>query len=213
MISRRNFLSGAGALAFTPLVRQVVGHYERFEQPLLIKPNNPKRVFYMHKAGTRGYRIVTDALNFPRKLVRPEVLGRQNGELVYNKMSQRDHWKLIDEGVFSGDDLFQPAFMNNAFDAWSDHYTPEVEAHWLLQDYGLGPEACEEADIGLQFAEVDGEFSKPTVICSDDLAASLLQAELTTRGHSIEIRMEERPKDVEIPRKEYLMNAGNRQGV
>ncbi len=213
MISRRNFLSGAGALAFTPLIRQVVGHYERFEQPLLIKPNSPKRVFFMHRAEGRGYRIVTDALNFPRKLVRPEVLERHYGEWVYNKMSQRDHWKLIDEGVFSGDDLFQPAFMNNAFDAWSYNYTPQVEAHWLLQDYGLGPEACEEADIGLQFTEVDGEFSGPTVICNGDLAASLLQAELTTRGHRIEIQMEERPKDIKIPWKEYLMNGGNRDGV
>ena len=76
MISRRNFLSGAGALAFTPLIRQVVGHYERFEQPLLIKPDNPKRVFYMHEIEGRGYRIVTDALNYPRMLVRKEVLKR-----------------------------------------------------------------------------------------------------------------------------------------
>ena len=87
--------------------------------------------------------------------------------------------------------------MDNSFNAWSFNYAPQVEAHWLLQEYGLGPEVYDEADIGLQFSEGDEEISGPSVICNGDLAVSLLQAELTTRGHSIEIRMTERPKDIE----------------
>ena len=152
MISRRNFLSGAGALAFTPLIRQVVGHYERFEQPLLIKPDNPKRVFYMHEIEGRGYRIVTDALDFPRKHVRTEVLKKHFGYPTYQYVKGTDQWMFIDRGVFRGDDLYQPTSTDWHFRKWLYQYAPRVEAHWLLKDYGLGPEACDDNKIGLQLA-------------------------------------------------------------
>jgi hypothetical protein len=69
MLSRRDFLQGASALALTPQVERILEHHLRHEAPLLVPPPTTKRVFYMHRDPNQpGFRIVTDALPFPRRL-------------------------------------------------------------------------------------------------------------------------------------------------
>jgi hypothetical protein len=141
MLSRRDFLRGASALALTPQVERILEHHLRHEAPLLMPPPTAKRVFYMHRDPDQpGFRIVTDALPFPRRLVKFDVIEEAFGEGSFRKLTQRDHWRLIDEGRFSRDDTFQPSVGDGYYPVWAANYSPDSEAVGLLEALGLGPD-------------------------------------------------------------------------
>lgn len=212
MISRRDFLRGSTALALTPMVDRILNHHEHFEEPLLVGPKVTKRVFYMHQDCDNGHRIVTDALPFPRRILTLGAVEREFGKGAYRKMSQRDHWRLIDQGRFGSEDTMQPAFPDVRFDCWCANYSPEAEAYTLLEDIGLGPDKYHGKGCGLTFFDSGECGLNPAVFCNDTRAVSLLQAELVRRNIPIEIRMEERQFE-NITIEEILKNGGNVLGL
>ncbi|MCK0103647.1 twin-arginine translocation signal domain-containing protein [Pseudohalocynthiibacter sp. F2068] len=209
MISRRDFLRGSTALAVTPLVESILNHHEHFEEPLLIRPRTSTRVFYLYEDHTvGGFRIVTDALPFPRRLVNFDAIEREFGEGAFRTLCQRDHWRLIDQGRFSREETFQPAIGDGFFNAWAANYDPHSEAYNLLEDVGLGPDQDFGSGCGLVFFDTDEFHTNPGVCCVSTKAISLLQAELSQRNASIEVRFEQRTFD-RICWKELLRNGGN----
>lgn len=211
MLSRRDFLGGTAALALTPLMERILDHHERREEPLLVRPSTPlQRVLYMHRdhAGF-GYQIVTDALPYPRRLVSFDAIERAFGPGSFRRMTQRDHWRLIDRGLFTRDQTFQPAFGDGHYAAWAANYAPHSEAVGLLESLGLGPEPADNGLCGLTFVNCgDDAEGLPAVYCDTTRAISLLQAELLQRGAPIEIRFEERGfPDVSLD--DVLRNGGN----
>lgn len=218
MLSRRNFLGGASALALTPLVERILNHHEHLEEPLLMKPPAPRRVFYMHRNRYTGhdFQIVTDALSFPRRLVEHSVIEETFGPGSFRRMTQRDHWRLIDEGRFSRDQTIQPSVGDGFYGAWAANYSPHSEAVGLLEEIGLGPTPTIGNDCGLTFencGDDDGRF--PAVYCDTTKAISLLQAELLQRGAAIEVRFEERifPEVTDDTWRDFLRNGGNVAGL
>lgn len=215
MLSRRDFLGGASALALTPLIERILEHHEHFEEPLLMQPPAPRRVFYLHHTPHtgHGFQIVTDALPFPRRLVEHSVIEETFGPGSFRRMTQRDHWRLIDEGRFSRDQTIQPSVGDGFYGTWAANYAPHSEAVGLLEDFGLGPTPSLGGDCGLSFencADDDGRL--PAVYCDTTKAISLLQVELLQRGAPIEVRFEERSfPDVALS--DVLRNGGNIAGL
>jgi hypothetical protein len=211
MLSRRDFLGGASALALTPLIERILDHHEHLEEPLLFRPPEPKRVFYMHRDlyTGHGFRIVTDALPFPRRLVEHSVIEHSFGPGSFKRLTQRDHWRLIDEGRFSRDQTIQPCVGDGFYGAWAANYAPESEAVRLLEDVGLGPEPLDGDICGLSFVNCsDDAEGAPEVYCDTTRAISLLQAELLQRGAPIEVRFKERDFP-EVNWQDFLRNGGN----
>ena len=212
MLSRRDFLGGASALALTPLVERIIDHHEHLEEPHLIRPSEPRRVFYMHRDlyTGRGFRIVTDALPFPRRLVEHSGIERAFGPGSFKRLTQRDHWRLIDEGRFSRDQTIQPCVGDGFYGAWAANYAPDSEAVGLLEGLGLGPAPSNGVDCGLIFENcTDNDGGIPAVYCDTTQAISLLQVELVQRGAPIEVRFEARDFP-EVSCQDVLRNGGNR---
>lgn len=211
MLSRRDFLLGTAALTLTPLMERILDHHEHLEEPLLVRPSAPApRILYMHcdNAGL-GFQIVTDALPYPRRLISFDVVEEAFGPGSFRQMTQRDHWRLLDQGFFTRDQTFQPAFGDGHYSAWAANYAPHSEALGLLEGLGLGPEPSDEGLCGLTFLNCGNDASGlPAVYCDTTRAISLLQAELLQRGAPIEIRFEERElPDVSLD--DVLRNGGN----
>jgi TAT (twin-arginine translocation) pathway signal sequence len=118
MLSRRNFLQGSMVVAATPLHANILQHWEAHHEPLMLRTGPPKCVFYLHEDADFGcYRIVTDALPFPRRLIKPEALARVFPRMEFRALLQRDHWRMIDEGHFGTGDLFQPCLGDGFYSA------------------------------------------------------------------------------------------------
>jgi hypothetical protein len=63
------------------------------------------------------------------------VIERVFGEGAYNRLSQRDHWEMIEAVWFEGDDLHMPVPLEDpTYDVWKGYYHPVTEAHDLLRD-------------------------------------------------------------------------------
>lgn len=211
MLSRRDFLTGASALTLTPLVERILNHLEHLEEPLLLRPSSPaQRILYMHLDHQGlGYQIVTDAVPYPRRLVAFDIIEKVFGTGSFRQMTQRDHWRMIDQGLFTRNQTFQPAFGDGFYSAWAANYAPHSEAIGLLEGLGLGPEPSDEGFCGLTFVNCGGDAEGlPAVYCDTTHAVSLLQAELIERGAPIEIRFEERDFP-EVSWDDFLRNGGN----
>lgn len=214
MLSRREFLAGSSALALTPLVERILEHHVHSEEPLLVSPPRVKRVFYIDRGPDHpGYQVVTDALDFPRRLVTFEAIERDFGRGSFRKLTQRDHWRLIDEGRFSKEETFQPCFGDGFYTAWAANHSPSSEAVQLLGDVGLGPDHAEDGMCGLAFLNCDDEDGRlPSVYCETPEAISLLQAALIEKKAHIEVRFEAR-SFTHVPWQDFLRNGGNVEGV
>ncbi|MHA7828922.1 MAG: hypothetical protein ACX93P_15325 [Roseovarius sp.] len=193
MITRRNFLTGAGALAVTPVLDRVASHYARTHEPLMLRPDTIERVFYVHPEPL-GLRLITDALEFPRAVVHASAIEEKLGAGTFNHLTQRDHWRLIEDGYFGGDDIYVPAPATAALYVWDDNYSPHAEAFHLLHDYGLGPEGTRAMSSGLTFYEypADNPAVGIGVFADDWLAVSLLQAKFVELGIPVQILRQER---------------------
>ncbi len=214
MLSRRDFLRGASALALTPQVERILEHHLRHEAPLLTPPPKAHRVFYMHRDPDHpGFRIMTDALPFPRRLVKFDVIEEAFGEGSFRKLTQREHWRLIDQGRFSREDTFQPGVGDGYYPVWAANYSPDSEAVGLLEALGLGPEDAGPAGSGLAFENCEEDFGGlPAVYCETPEAVSLLQVALNEKHAGIEVRFEERtfPK---VSWEQLLRTGGNLAGL
>lgn len=193
MITRRNFLFGSGALTLSPVVSRVADYYAQTAEPLMLRPERVERVFYIHPE-PQGLRLVTDAVEFPRPVVHASALEEKFGEGSFNRFTQRDHWRLIEEGYFSEAETYIPNVATSALDIWLANYSPHAEAFHLLHDYGLGTEGTHAAGSGLTFDEYSEEAPHVGfgVFADDWLAVSLLQAKFMDFGIPVRILRQER---------------------
>lgn len=193
MITRRRFLQATAALAMTPVFEKVARHYATTGEPLFLKPPKAERRFFLHPE-KKGIRLVTDAPDVPLPIVRREAFERELGPGSYRTHTQRDHWRLIEEGRFDHVDLIVPQISMGEFDVWQATYAPWSEALTCLEDEGIGPGDISLSGAGVRFYEYgsDPDVYGPAVLVDDLFSASLLQAIFVERRVPVEIRQQER---------------------
>jgi hypothetical protein len=152
MITRRRFIA---ATATSPLALPKQASASP-QQPLKAEP----RVRTLHWRETEDRRIIlfSDGSPEPSKLIKDEVLDRMFGSDTHLVLQQPDHWRMIEEGWFNEEDLYQPTDIDDpAYRTWHANYKPEVEAHDLLydlfQDRISGPFGAIIPELGLVLAE------------------------------------------------------------
>lgn len=122
-------------------------------EPLRAKPRH-RRIF-ARRHHKEGWLFYSDAPDKPRKVIRADVIEQVFGEGAYNRLSQRDHWEMIEAGWFEGDDLHMPALMaDDTYLVWRAFYSPMSEACGLLADafadkYGPMPSIISSPPNGL----------------------------------------------------------------
>ena len=193
MITRRTFLAGAGALTLTPLLARVAASHAETGTPLFLKPPKIERRFYLHPE-KKGLRLVTDAVEFPLPILKFDAFEAKMGDGSYRTHTQREHWRLIEEGRFEDEDLIIPWVAMGQWDIWHANYAPWSEALGFLEDHGLGIDENGASGAGLSFYEWDDDpdVNGPAVLLDDLFAASLLQASFIERGIPVEILRQER---------------------
>ncbi|MBF9060309.1 twin-arginine translocation signal domain-containing protein [Rhodobacterales bacterium HKCCSP123] len=161
MITRRSFLQTAavGAVA-TPMSSEATTTKETatgegLQRPLRAEPR--RRIIHARRGPSGGLRLYSDGSPDSRPLVRQEVLERAFGRGVSQSLEQPDHWRMIDEGWFEGDDLYDLTDLGSwDYAVWQANYHPECEAHDLLyQFFGteLMPGGGVNEEVGLAFSE------------------------------------------------------------
>lgn len=161
MITRRQFLKFAAAsTTATPLAQPTYAGPDTdpkqgSRQPLRAEPR--RRTIYAKSAPDGGLRLYSDGPYDPRLLIRTEVLERAFGKGIEQSLQQPDHWRMIDEGWFKGDELFELNDIESwHYAVWKANYHPECEAHDLLYDFfgvGLFPGGGVNKDLDLAFSE------------------------------------------------------------
>lgn len=154
MITRRNFIAASAATASGPLAGAAAEQDRRL--PLKAEPR--VRTLLARPAEDGRLRLISDGPEAPPKLIRPEALERAFGTGTSLVLYQPDHWRMIDEGWFIDDDLYEPSDVKDtAFYIWQANYRPETEAHDLLYDLFendiTGPFGIRIAKYGLELGE------------------------------------------------------------
>lgn len=181
MITRRNFIVASAATASSSLAEGAIA--EQRSLPLRARA----KVRTVHAKQVHDGRLVlfSDGPEAPQKLIKQVALERAFGRGITQILLQPDHWRMIEEGWFSGEDLYQPAdFDDPAFRIWQANYKPETEAHDLLYDL-LGdrmanPFSGRIPELGLELGEhpstpryatakLEGEWCLPRL--RDEVAA------------------------------------------
>ena len=179
MITRRDFIAATAATISNPLSSNAAGAH-RIRSPLKAVPR--VRTLFSKPAINGRLLLLTDGPQEPPKLIRPKALERMFGAGTSNMLQQPDHWRMIEEGWFSGDDLFEPAVeKDHAFYTWHANYRPETEAHDLLYDIFRdqidSPFGLRLPSLGLELAEhpstpryatakLDGEWCLPNLMAA-----------------------------------------------
>ena len=152
MITRRRFIA---ATATSPLAVPKPTSAST-DQPMKAVPK--VRTLRWREASDGRLILFSDGSPEPRKLIKDEALERRYGHGTHHVLQQPDHWRMIEEGLFSGEDLYQPNDIDDpACLIWHANYKPEVEAHDLLydlfQDRISGPFGAIIPELGLALAE------------------------------------------------------------
>lgn len=153
MLNRRRFLAASviGAVTATLPVQPFAA------TPLRATPKH-RRLFPKREEGG-SWLFHSDAPYEPRKVIRPDAIERVFGEGAFNRLSQRDHWAMIEAGWFSGPDLHLPVPLGDpTYDVWKGYYHPVTEAHDLLRTlfaakYRVGLRWGDRLPNGLSLAE------------------------------------------------------------
>ena len=132
MITRRNFITTTAVTASNPLALHAAGK-EDVRVPLKALPRI--RTLYSKPTDDGRLLLFCDGPKAPQQLIRQAALERAFGPGSDFLLGQPDHWRMIDEGWFAGEDLYEPSdFEDPAFRIWHANYKPETEAHDLLFD-------------------------------------------------------------------------------
>lgn len=155
MITRRDFIAASAATASRPLALSAAEHKDT-RLPLKAEPR--VRTILSKSAGDGRLLLFSDGPETPPKLIRPEALERAFGTGTERVLYQPDHWRMIEEGWFKEEDLYDPTDLKDpAFCIWHANYRPETEAHDLLydlfQDDITGPFGAHIAKYGLELGE------------------------------------------------------------
>lgn len=140
--------------------------------------------------------IKTDGPDVPQPLIRKEVLDRAFGKGMAVELRQTDHWRMIEEAWFSGDELYVPYdFEDEQYRIWMANYRPECEAHDILFD--LFKDRLEGfmgsfkiAELGLEFGEHPATPRYATVKLKDYGFYELLAEELAASTRWVRIAPE-----------------------
>ena len=76
--------------------------------------------------------IASDAPPSLQPLIRPEVVDRVFGAGTNDTLTQPDHWRMIEAGMFSGEALYTPSEQDEAFHMWHARHKPTSEAYEAL---------------------------------------------------------------------------------
>ena len=189
-ISRREFFlatSGAAAGFILPsYYEKVLNYLERFDEPLLESPRNPKIRLYAAKHGVEEYQ-----LNWGDPYADPDL-----------KMTLREYANRYHGGEYGYlDDYFQEpedvdfdsiADESMVFESWANTDSPTVRAYRLLENLDLGPSLDGVNAIGeLQF--IEGELAGSDYLGVHTfglVTVSLLQQRLNDLKTGISIEME-----------------------
>lgn len=153
MITRRNFLLTTAATSSL-----ASGSTAEQDRSLPLKAVPRVRSIVARPLDNGRLLLISDGPETPPKLIRPEALERAFGTGTELVLYQPDHWRMIDEGWFNDDDLYEPSEVEDAaFHIWHANYRPETEAHDLLhnlfQDDITGPIGTRIAKYGLELGE------------------------------------------------------------
>ncbi|MDU8943495.1 hypothetical protein [Ovoidimarina sediminis] len=108
MITRRRFMAATATGPFA--LPKTASTAPR--QPLKAEP----RVRTLHWREAEDGRLVlfSDGSPEPRKLIKEEALDRMFGSGTHLVLQQPDHWRMIEEGWFVEEDLYQPQGIDEA---------------------------------------------------------------------------------------------------
>lgn len=153
-MNRRDFLAASSAMAAVT----AAGPAPAFApSPLRALPRH-RRIF-VQQEDEFSWLFCSDAPAYPPKVVRYDVIERVFGAGTYDTLGQPDHWRMIAEGWFGGEDLHQPVPLGDwTYTIWKSFYHPVVEAHDLLRAafgwrFGIVPSIGGGLRNGLVFAE------------------------------------------------------------
>lgn len=154
MLSRRDFMTTAAITTATTTLFEAA-RAAPARQPLRALPR--VRTLYARPHESGGLRLFSDGAPEPRALVREDVLDRAFGRGAARLLQQPDHWRMIDEGWFAGDDLYTPEDPSSMeYWIWQANHHPECEAHDLLCDLfraGLSVPWGSVPELGLALGE------------------------------------------------------------
>ena len=183
MITRRDFIVTTAATASSPLA---VNAAEEPKVRLPLKAQPRIRALFTKPTGDGRLLLFSDGPVSPSKLIKPEALERAFGPGTDLVLQQRDHWRMIEEGWFAEEDLYEPTeFEDPAFRIWHANYRPETEAHDLLYDLFRdqinGPFGARIPDVGLELGEHPSTPRYATAKLDDDWCLPRLRAEVAER--------------------------------
>lgn len=186
MITRRDFIVTSAATASSSVALQA-------EEPNVRLPlkSLPKvRALFGKPTEDGRLLLFADGPETPRKLIKSAVLERAFGVGTNLLLQQPDHWRMIDEGWFTGEDLYEPCgFDDPAFCVWCANYRPETEAHDLLHDLFhdqvAGPFGARIPHLGLELAQHPTTPRYATAKLDGDWCLARLAAEVSKRTNWI----------------------------
>ncbi len=155
MITRRVFIVTSAATASSPLAVHAANERD-VRLPLKAQPQ--VRTLFTKPTVDGRLLLFSDGPEKPSKLIKPEALERAFGPGTNLVLQQPDHWRMIEEGWFAEEDLYEPTeFEDPAFGIWHANYRPETEAHDLLYDLFsdqiTGPFGARIPNLGLELGE------------------------------------------------------------
>ena len=189
MITRRNLMATFAATG-AGILHANGSHFP--EEPLPPLPMTLRiRKLHLTPEASDTFVIATDAPIDPPALIKPEVVDDAFGAGTHRLLSQPDHWRMIEAGWFSGNDLYLPYDIDDpAYRIWCAYYAPKTEAHDLLLDLfggGLMPGGGTISELGLSFAEHPCTPRLAMVKLINEFMLPQLQAEVSALTKWIEI--------------------------
>lgn len=153
MTSRRAFIATAVS-SIAALPHQTVAEKK---EPWKAPERVPKLLAKLDE--DRSLLLLTDAPASPSRLVKEEALLKHFGDDILATLKQPDHWHMIANGLFSGDDTYVPCPSGDdaQYWVWAEYYRPEVEAYdFLLRKFdfqGISHFGIRNSDLRLTLAE------------------------------------------------------------
>ena len=183
MITRRDFIVTTAATASSPLALNAAAETD-VRLPLKAQPR--VRTLFTKPTADDRLLLFSDGPETPSKLIKSEALERTFGPGTDLVLQQPDHWRMIEEGWFAEEDLYEPTeFEDPAFRIWHANYRPETEAHDLLydlfRDQITGPFGARIPDVGLELGEHPSTPRYATAKLDGDWCLPHLRAEVAER--------------------------------
>ena len=141
--------------------------------------------------------IASDAPPALQPLILPEVVDQVFGVGTHDTLTQPDHWRMIEAGLFSGEALYTPTDQDEACHTWHAYHKPTSEAYEALIalfEEGIGSFCgLRVPEFGLSFVEHPCTPRLALAILDDEAAIPRLTRAITARDDSITLDLRRRP--------------------